>query len=120
MLADIVLIIHFILIAFMLAGILITPLAYKFNLTIFKNFRLRALHLTLMVFITLEVLVGIQCPLTFIERIFRGLKQEHHSFLGEWISQLIYWNVPGEAFLAVYSACLIWVCTMWKIFPPKQ
>ena len=72
-----------------------------------------------MLFVTLETLLGITCPLTSLENILRGITQSE-SFVGYWIQKLIYWDFPTQIFIILYCIFLGWTLLMWKIFPPKQ
>jgi len=73
----------------------------------------------MMVFITLETLLGITCPLTSIEDNLRGIYQSK-SFIGYWIEQIIYWDFPIQYFIILYCILLGWTLLMWKLFPPRN
>jgi len=119
LIADIVLVIHFCVVIFMISGFVFIPIGYKFDWGWIANTRLRIFHTGMMVFITLETLLGITCPLTSIENSLRGIYQSK-SFIEYWITQIIYWDVPAHFFIILYCMFLGWTFLMWKLFPPRN
>ena len=117
MIADVLLLIHFGLAAFVSAGFFIIPLGYKLNWNWIKKRKLRLLHLFLMGVITAETIVGLSCPLTVLENMFRDVDYST-SFISYWIAQILYWDLPNQVFVFIYSLCFGWVLILWKIFPP--
>ena len=59
MAADLVMIAHFLLAAFVAAGFVAIPIGYKFGWSLAQNRRLRICHASLMGFITAETIVGL-------------------------------------------------------------
>ena len=117
MIADIVLLIHFTIVIFITFGFFLIPIGYKSHWVWVKNFKLRIFHCGMMLFITLETLLGITCPLTIIENNLRGINKST-SFISYWVNQIIYWNLPSQFFIILYCAVLIWTFLLWKFFPP--
>ena len=70
-------------------------------------------------FITVETIIGLTCPLTVLENMFRDVDYSS-SFISYWMAQILYWNLPSEVFVLLYSLCLGWVLTLWKVCPPIQ
>jgi len=119
LIADIVLVIHICVVIFMISGVVLIPIGYKFDWGWIANTQLRIFHTGMMVFITLETLLGITCPLTSIENSLRGIYQSK-SFIEYWIKQIIYWDVPVHFFIILYCMFLGWTFLMWKLFPPRN
>ena len=119
LIADIVLVIHFCVVIFIISGFVLIPIGYKFDWGWIANTQLRIFHTGMMVFITLETLLGITCPLTSIENSLRGIYQSK-SFIEYWIKQIIYWDVPVHFFIILYCMFLGWTFLMWKLFPPRN
>ena len=119
MIADAFLLIHFCLAAFISLGFVIIPIGHKLGWSWIKNRNLRLLHLSLMSFITVETIVGLACPLTVLENMFRDVDYSS-SFISFWLAQILYWNLPSEVFVLLYSLCLLWVIILWKVCPPIQ
>ena len=118
MLADIILILHFLVVIFITFGFLLIPIGYYYYWSWIRNFKLRLFHFGLMFIVTFETLVGITCPLTSIENYLRGINNSK-SFVSFWIEKIIYWNFPTSFFIFLYFVLLGWTLLMWKIYPPK-
>ena len=117
MIAAALLLVHFCLAAFITLGFFIIPLGYKFGWHWIKNRNVRLFHLFLIGFITAETIVGLTCPLTVLENMFRGVDYSR-SFMSYWITQILYWDLPSEVFVLLYTLCLGWVLILWKVCPP--
>ena len=118
LIADIVLIFHFCVVIFITFGFFLIPIGYKFGWVWITNLKLRIFHCGMMMFVTLETLLGITCPLTSIENNLRGI-YESTSFVSYWIKQIIYWDFPAQFFIILYCMFLVWTFLMWKFFPPR-
>ena len=118
MLADIILILHFLVVIFITVGFLLIPIGYYYYWSWIRNFKLRLFHFGLMFIVTFETLVGITCPLTSIENYLRGINNSK-SFISFWIEKIIYWDFPTSFFIFLYFVFLGWTLLMWKIYPPK-
>ena len=116
--ANLVLVIHFCLVLFIVSGFIFFPLGYIAKWTWVRNFRLRLLHLVFMLIVTIEAVLGITCPLTYIENLLRN-SYEGHSFVGYWISNIIYWDFPAQFFFVLYCISLGWTFLIWKLCPPN-
>ena len=119
MIADALLVVHFCLAAFIALGLFIIPIGYIFHWNWIKSRNIRLLHLFLMGFITAETIVGLTCPLTILENMFRDVDYTS-SFMSYWMAQILYWDLPSEVFVLLYSLCLGWVLILWKVCPPIQ
>ncbi|MFL2932172.1 MAG: DUF2784 family protein [bacterium] len=119
MIADFILALHFLIAVFITSGFFIIPVGYKLKWNWCKSFKIRTIHTIAILIVTAETVLGITCPLTSIENSFRGIYNSE-SFLSYWFREILYWNLPMELFLFVYSVCLIWTIAMWKLFPPKK
>ena len=119
LIADIILVFHFCVVIFITFGFFLVPIGYKLNWGWVANTQLRIIHTGMMVLITLEALLGMTCPLTYIENSLRG-SYHSQSFIGFWIKQIIYWDFPSHFFIILYCILLGWTFFMWKLFPPKN
>ena len=118
MAADLVMIAHFLLAAFMTAGFVAIPIGYKFSWSWAQNRRLRICHASAMGFIMAETIVGLTCPLTVLEHSLRG-DSPPQPFVSYWIKRILYWDLPHEIFIALYFLCFAWVIFLWKWCPPR-
>ena len=119
LIADFILTLHFLIAVLITSGFFIIPVGYKLKWNWSKSFKIRTIHTIAILIVTAETVLGITCPLTSIENSFRGIYNSE-SFVSYWFREILYWNLPMELFLFVYSVCLIWTITMWKLFPPKK
>ena len=117
--AALILILHFGIIIFITSLFFLVPIGYKYNWQFVKNKKLRIIHLGLITFISLETVLGLACPLTYLENFFLE-KNTYEFFLSYWISQIIYWNLPSSFFIILYLICFIWTIKMWQLFPPRK
>ena len=118
LIADIILIFHFCVVIFITFGFFLIPIGYKFGWVWITNLKLRIFHCGMMMFVTLETLLGITCPLTSIENNLRGI-YESTSFVSYWIKKIIYWDFPTQFFIILYFVFLVWTFLIWKFFPPR-
>lgn len=106
--AETVLIVHFLVILFLVAGF---PVALAFNHTGFRLF-----HAGVLAFVTLLVLLGVPCPLTLAEDKFRG-EPYGDSFLAHWLTRIVYlqWFQPRHVFiLDMVFAALVFSSFYWR------
>jgi hypothetical protein len=116
--ADLILFFHFCITIFITFGLFFIPIGYKFNWEWVAKKRIRIIHIGMMMFVTLETVLGITCPLTSIENNLRRIYQSK-SFIEFWIKQVIYWDFTSQFFITLYCILLGWTFLMWKLFPPK-
>jgi len=72
MMADALLIVHFLIAAFIVCGLPLTWLGFLCEWRWVRNPYFRYLHLGAIAFVALEALVGVACPLTVWEDALRG------------------------------------------------
>jgi len=117
LIADIILYFHFCVVIFITFGFFLIPIGYKFGWGWITNLKLRIFHCGMMMFVTLETLFGITCPLTSMENNLRGIN-ESTPFISYWIMHIMYWDFPTQFFIILYCIVLVWTFLMWKLFPP--
>ena len=117
LLADIVLIVHFLFVAFVVGGLALIWIGAASGWAWVRNFWFRVAHLGAIVFVAGEALVGVWCPLTVWEDALRGVHSEK-SFVARWIHRVLFYDFPGWAFTAAYVMfALVVVATWWWIRP---
>ena len=117
MIADALLLVHFCLAAFITLGFFTIPIGYILHWNWIKSRYIRLLHLLLMGVITAETIVGLTCPLTILENMFRDVDYTS-SFVSYWVAQILYWDLPSEVFILLYSSCFGLVLILWRVCPP--
>lgn len=116
-LADIILALHLLLAALIAAGLLLVPIGGIRQWHWVRNRRLRQAHAGLMLFVALEAILGLTCPLTILEYALRQEDAPRH-FLAETMQRLLYWDAPPEAFVLLYVVCALWAVLLWRLVPP--
>ena len=119
LLADLVLLTHFAIAAFLAAGMLLIPIGAYWRWSWVRAQRLRQIHAGLIVLITIEAIFHITCPLTILEALLRRTHAPE-SFWGDQISKILYWDLPLEFFAILYGCCVVWVLYLWKSIPPMK
>src|SRR4051794_28695054 len=105
LLSRLILVFHF---AFVLSVILLVPLiligawrGWKW----IRNPAIRIAHLSMIGIVALEALLGVFCPLTVWEKALRlraGEEAYEGSFIGYWVSSLLYYDFEPWVFTVVY------------------
>ena len=116
--ADLILIIHFCIVLFVVFGLVALPIGCLKNYNWTRNIKFRGFHILLMGFITFETILGITCPLTILENILRQIEYQQ-SFVSYWLSHFIYWDLPAYFFVTLYSVCFFWSLIFWRVCPPN-
>ena len=119
LLADLVLLTHFAIAAFLAAGMLLIPIGAYWRWSWVRARRLRQIHAGLIVLITIEAIFHITCPLTILEALLRRTHAPE-SFWGDQISKILYWDLPLEFFAILYVCCVVWILYLWKSIPPMK
>ncbi len=96
LLADAIVVIHFLWVVFMVIGFVLTIAAFRWK-RLFDWFWLRTIHLAGIVFVGALGVLGEYCPLTVWESALRQRADPDAayagSFLVHWIEQVVYPNV---------------------------
>ncbi len=118
-LADIVLAFHFGIALFITLGLLLIPLGFIYSWSWIRNRRFRQIHAGLMLFVSIEAVFAITCPLTVLEAQLRQTTAPQ-SFWAYQLNQLLYWDLPPSFFVGLYLLCSIWVVYLWSRIPPRS
>jgi len=117
--ADVLLVAHFLIAGFIVAGLPLTWIGAALGWRWVRNPWFRFAHLAAIVFVAAEALLGIACPLTVWEDLLRGgLRPE--SFVGRWVQRFLYYRAPEWIFTTAYVAwAAATLVTLWLI-PPRR
>lgn len=118
-LADIVLAFHFGIALFITLGLLFIPLGFIYSWSWIRNRRFRQIHAGLMLFVAIEAVFAITCPLTVLEAQLRQTTAPQ-SFWAYQLNQLLYWDLPSSFFVGLYLLCSMWVVYLWRRIPPRS
>jgi len=118
-LADVVLIVHFAFVLFVVGGLALTWIGAAAGWRWVRNFLFRAAHLAAIVLVAAEALAGIWCPLTLWEAQLRGERAEK-SFIAHWIHRVLYYDFPEWVFTIAYVAFAAAVAATWYFVRPLK
>ena len=116
--ADIVLIIHFLYVLFVVGSVPVIWVGAWFKLQFVRNRWFRFLHLGAILFVVAESLMGVVCPLTVWENRLRQVETDG-SFIQHWLHQIMFYNVPEGVLTAVYILFAVLVAATFKWVPPN-
>ncbi|MGA2707710.1 MAG: DUF2784 domain-containing protein [Steroidobacteraceae bacterium] len=119
MLANVVVIVHLLIVLFVVAGVPLVFLGVAFNWRWVRQWRWRVLHLSAILVIAAESVLGIACPLTVWEDTLRG-RQTASGFIERWIDRLLFYTAPAWVFTAAYVAFAALVALTWLAVPPRR
>ncbi len=121
--ADALLALHVGVVVFVVALLPVVFVGAAFGWRWVRHFGLRLTHLGLMLFIAGQAWLGRLCPLTVWEQDLRRIAGQGNyteSFVGHWLSRLLYWDLPWWGFVAVYSAFAVLVVAAWWWVRPMR
>lgn len=120
-LADIVLVLHVALVAFVVCGLLVVLIGN------FRGWRwvnllwFRLAHLAAIAVVVAQSWLGFVCPLTTFEMWLRaqaGAAPYSGGFIEHWLQHLLYYDAPPSVFVLAYTAFGLAVAATWWYFPP--
>ena len=123
LISRVILILHFV---FVLGVVLPVPLIligawcrWKW----IRNPKFRMVHLLMIGIVAVEAVIGIFCPLTIWEQALRrkaGEETYEGSFVGHWVSRLLYYHFEPWVFTLVYCTWGVLILTLYFLVPPKK
>jgi hypothetical protein len=121
-LADVILLVHFAFVAFVLLGLVLTWLGYFLRWPFVRNFWFRLAHLLAIGLVAVEAIGGIVCPLTKWEAELRwkagGSFEYAGSFMQHWVHKIMFFDLPESAFTVIYCAFFLCVAlSFWFVRP---
>jgi len=117
--ADALLVSHFLIAAFIAAGLPLVWLGAALGWRWIGNPWFRYAHLVAIAFVACEALLGIACPLTVWEDVLRGGVRPE-SFVARWVQQLLFYRAPEWVFASLYVAWGAATLVTLKIVPPRR
>lgn len=122
-LADAVLTLHALLVAFVLFGPVVVLAGNRAGWSWVNAWSFRIAHLAVMLTVLAQSWFGIPCPLTVLEnwlRVRARAMPYDRSFIEYWLQRLLFYEAPGWVFTAVYTAFTMLVIAMWWKYPPGR
>lgn len=121
--ADLLLILHTLLVAFVILGLLATFIGYVRNWRWVRNYWFRLSHLVVIAVVVLQSWLGVPCPLTSWEMALRERAGEagyDGSFIEHWLQSLLYYSAPDWVFILVYTVFGALVVLSWFLVRPRR
>ncbi|SDI07429.1 DUF2784 domain-containing protein [Nitrosomonas sp. Nm132] len=116
-LADVVLIIHFMFVLFVVGSLLMIWIGAWLHLKFSRNLAFRLTHLAAILFVVGESLVGIICPLTRWEYELREIEADR-SFIQYWLHRMLFYDFPESVLTISYVVFALLVAITFKLVPP--
>ena len=125
LLADILLLIHFAFVAFVVLGFVAIWIGYFCRWPFVRNLRFRIAHLAAIGFVLAESLGGIVCPLTTWENQLRTRAGQDAaysgSFIQHWFGRILFHDWSERTFTVIYAAFFVFVVlTFWVVSPKRR
>lgn len=123
LLADTILVVHFLFIAFVLGGQGCILLGAFRRWAWVHRLGFRVAHVVAISIIVVQAWIGMACPLTVWESIFRRASGEiayTGTFVGYWLSKLVYFDAPQWVFTTAYTLFGLIVLASWFIVKPVK
>jgi Protein of Unknown function (DUF2784) len=117
LLADLILIVHFLFVAFVVGGFALIWVGAAMRWNWVRNFRFRVLHLCAIGFVAAEAIAGVMCPLTIWEDALRGRDSEL-GFIARRVHGIMYYDLPPWVFTTAYVGFALLVAAAWWLVPP--
>ena len=119
MMADVLLIVHFLIAAFIVGSLPLVWLGGALGWRWVRNPWFRYVHLGAIAFVALEALLGVMCPLTVLEDMLRGT-MPLDSFAGRWVHRMLYYQAPEWVFTVAYLAWAAATLATLRFVPPRK
>ena len=119
MLADLILLVHFALAAFIVLGLPLVWTGAWLGWSWTRNRALRYAHAAAILVVAAEALAGAVCPLTRWEDALRA-SADGRSFIGRWVARLLYYDFPESTFTLAYVLYALAVLATLRLIPPRS
>jgi hypothetical protein len=119
LLADAILLLHFAIVLFIVGGLPLIWIGAALGWRWVRNLWFRLAHLAAIVFVALESLAGVWCPLTIWEDALRGAANEK-SFIARWVHRLMFYQFPEWVFTVAYVLFATLVALTLIFIPPRK
>lgn len=120
--ADVLLLVHVLFVAFMVLGLVCIVLGKLRCWLWVRNRWFRLCHVVAMAVVMIQTWLGIICPLTKFEMALRSRAGDavySESFIGYWLSILLYYHVPAWVFVVGYTLFGLAVAVSWLWVRPR-
>ena len=119
MMSDALLVVHFMVVVFIVGGLVLVWTGAALGWPWVRNPWFRYLHLGAIAFVAAEALLGVVCPLTVWEDLLRGGPRPE-SFVGRWVHYFLYYQAPEWVFTTAYVAWALATLVTLRFVPPRS
>lgn len=119
MIADALLVVHFMIVVFIVGGLVLVWAGAALGWDWVRNPWFRYLHLGAIAYVAGEALLGVMCPLTVWEDMLRG-DVRPESFVGRWVRYFLYYEAPEWVFTVAYVAWTLATLLTLRLVPPRS
>lgn len=119
-LADIILVVHAVVVIFNVGGLAAIWIGAALNWRWIRNFWFRAIHLGAIGFVAAGSLLGMVCPLTVLEDALRQTGPPQSGFIQRWVSRLLYYDFPASVFTITYVLFALIVLLTFIFIKPER
>jgi hypothetical protein len=124
LLADLVVIVHFVYVLFAVGGQVAIVVGGGLRWRWVRNLPFRIAHLLLVTFVAIETALGALCPLTLWEYQLRqaaGQKADRDiSFVARLVRMVIFYDLPAWIFTIIYISFGALVVATFFLIPPHR
>jgi hypothetical protein len=123
LMADMILIVHFAFIVFILAGQVCVVVGHFRSWHWVRNVTFRVCHILAMGIVVVQAWAEQVCPLTLWENALRqtaGGQPYKRTFVEHWVGRLVYYDAPQWIFTVVYSLFGAVVLCSWIWISPER
>jgi len=123
LLADFVAVIHCGYVAVVVLGLLAILLGGFLGWRFIRNFWFRSIHMTMIMIVVVQALLGLPCPLTVWEfdlRIAAGQENvSEETFIARLIHPIMFLDLPPIVLRAVHCLFGLIILASWWVYPPN-
>ena len=119
LLAQTVLAVHVLIIAFNIAGLIVVPLGSWRGWRWVREPIWRSAHLLALAVVALQAVLGRACFLTLWQDELQG-SAARVPLIQHWVDKLIFWPLPMAFFTTLYVLVFAYVLLLWWRWPPRR
>jgi hypothetical protein len=121
--ADVVLVLHFVVVAFVVGGLVVVFVGNLWRWRWVNAAAFRLAHAGAIAVVVAESWLGITCPLTTLEARLRagaGRPGGAPGFIEYWLARVLFYEAPPWVFAVAYTVFGLLVALAWWRFPPQR
>lgn len=116
LLADTILVIHFVFVAFVVFGFILILIGLLARWSWIHNRKFRIMHLAAIAYVVIQTWFGQLCPLTVWENELRrraGQSAYSETFIEHWLHQILFYQAEPWVFTTMYTCFGVLVVLVW-------